>query len=472
MVRFTNAILSPNLNSVFADCEDLSTTRGGGLAVLEVAKTIKKKLPAAELLSSGASQGLFRIQGGSAAEVEDSIRTLLREDDLLRHTTVLVATEPEDVNKFQAQHDRLKAAIRWEQMQGPSVLYPPLVGKNVCEADKVRPAGPDGYSPYTSARRKHGREQKTALLERILSVRNLKVVNDLSELAGDTEVYGNLKDKIAVLRFDGNNFGAMFRQPETPEDYGRLSKRIQDQQEEYFEGLLAEDPQRPRNVQRWETKDHKLRMEIVVYGGDEVTFIVPAHLGWEALHFFYGQAATWKTAGGDPITYSGAIVFCHKNAPIHAIKRLASDLVEAVKTDSVRRNQSKGNFATYQVMESFDALGEKVDQYLEKRYEFSGGSGMLLGSCEIEFLQTHMEDFRLNLSKRKLHKLVQELLHGKTPGLDSTIKDLMENKTGQLKPIEDALHEFHQRIGSNAAFLHLLDLWDYAYPAVVRKEER
>jgi len=486
-MTFLVRIDTVNLRNVFDDCEDLSTTRGGGLAVLNVAQTVQKRLAErqiqAELITGGASQGLLLITAKHANDAESAVRDVLKNDPVLKYVTVLAAAESEDPKLFSQQHSRLKTRIRWEQMQGPSLVYPELAGNHVCEIDKLRPTN-GSQSSYTQNRKKFGRSQKTDLLRGLVKsdlIPGFDVVSDLNELACGTEEYGNLKDKIAVLRFDGNGFGALFRECKKREDLGTLSDAIQKQQTDFFRNLLAREADKHQWTTRWCTRDgKKLRIEIFVFGGDEVLFAVPAYLGWEALLAFYDDAGKGKLPGesgaSSPISYAGSIVFCHYNAPIHTIRRLASDLVDQAKLDRTG-NRAPGNLAHYQVLESFDHLGEPVEDYLRKRYAFVKGQNTRLSVENIRLLHDHMEDIRWTIAKRKLYQLVQERMIAGPPSLSGdalarAVEGLMENKRSANKPVRDKIIDFHNQIGSDAAFLHLLDLWDYINPDTFGDEAR
>ena len=64
----------------------------------------------------------------------------------------------------------------------------------------------------------------------------------------------------------------------------------------------------------------------------------------------------------DPgVTYSGGLVFCHSNAPIHAIKALTSDLADVAKNHAP--DGRKGDYLVYQTLESFDAAGSDLDVF-------------------------------------------------------------------------------------------------------------
>jgi hypothetical protein len=163
------------------------------------------------------------------------------------------------------------------------------------------------------------------------------------------------------------------------------------------------------------------------------------------------------------VSYSGAVVFCHRNAPIHSVKRLASGLNDKAKSkDFVTR---KDNRALYQVLESFDAIGEKLDDFLKRQFTNFNIRCLVLGLEQMEILQANMDHWRSVLSKRKLYKLVAQIRAGdrsafEAGGVDGVIRMLLESKGSTFEAVSTPLRKLHQQL-EDAAFLHILELWDY-----------
>lgn len=64
-----------NFDATITDTNDLSTIRGGSLALLNLDKAVRKVLPDAECEMAGASQALFRLtRDGRRADVEADVR--------------------------------------------------------------------------------------------------------------------------------------------------------------------------------------------------------------------------------------------------------------------------------------------------------------------------------------------------------------------------------------------------------------
>ena len=451
------AVEAMNLSNLFGDCHDLSATRGGGLAVLKFAQEIAKSLHVAPVFT-GASQGLFVLEASSPEEAEALIEAELAKVDFLEHVVISVATEEEDTFDFVAQRARLKARQRWDQMQRPSVVYPRLEELDVCKTDRVRPAHRTAQLPnessFTRQRRELGREKKHSLVQELLKEAvpaDFGVVNDLTELSKDA-TRGNLNEKIALIRMDGNGFGNVAQACENKEALRRFSEEVRLQQEGFIRHLVATNPD-----VGWWTQERKLRLEIVIYGGDEVMLIVPAWAGWKALRCFYDVLPSGRT-------YSGGIVFCHHNSPIHAIKDLSSDLADIAK-----KSKPKDNKVACQVLETFDSIGEDAADYFKRRYAFAPASkpdAHLWTLDSIVLVDENMSLWRATMAKRKLHKAVALLLEQgtiKRKELEEEVAGLFESLGDSRAPGRVALQKLVDTHG-DAAFVHVLDLWDYVAP--------
>jgi hypothetical protein len=467
-----------NLMHLFGDCHDLSTIRGGGLSVLQIGSAVS----GAQVISSGASQGLLLVEAASREEAVASVRGAVGRHlgGLAPYATVMVEALEYDASQFGIQRQQLRAAIRKQQMQSPTVAYPPLGEGDICDIDHVRgarartdmaePEGPEDrphrvLSDFTYLRRKRGLEDKKQLLRRILhpDFQTLETATDLEQMVKDGPFAGNCADKIAVLRFDGNDFGTLSSGFARPEELQTFSDRVKAFQEDYFRRLL--DPAQPRHAWWW-GPGNRLRLEVIVYGGDEVSIAVPAALGFPAAKVFYEALAEMEPMGERRLTYSGGLVICHHNAPIHAIRDLAGELADAAKGRAKASVEDggkggKGNWLAYQVLESFDHVGRDLDKHLDERFAFCGGRGILLSPDAIGKYLEHMEYLRAKISRRKLHAMAVSPPAG---GCLAHVGSLVEDSRMKKEEVLDVLRELHGEVGSDAAFLHVLELWDYIDP--------
>lgn len=482
-----------NFDDFVFDTNDLSTIRGGGLLLLEAPKMIAEKITGTgnklESITQGASWGLFRFQAdnnAAALEVVEEVRRIVRTDDNYRHATFVVDVLPAEKKEYYPLlREKLSALCKWQQMYSPSIVFPSEVpvteipeiemsGKTqtvtVCQLDHVRPAahatqkgggqsgGGDkfGISASVHIRREHGLvSKKKVWYETVTGIKPLpEFVGDFKELTepGKGQHFGSLNRKMAVMYLDGNSFGSLQRSYCTDEDRQReFDKKIRvEYQNQTLKDLLTEIVDDPA----WRADGEKIRLETLLWGGDEVIWVVPAWKGWWMLsRFFQHVKERWKSFDKSPLTLAAGLVFCHHNAPIQRIIRLAKTLGELSKGDR------STNRAAYQVLESFDHAGVDAEAFRRARCPpgITTESLIIDGNTMFSLIEP-VQKLKKGMPKRQLHRLVECLYSGgDTAGALSTL--LHEIEPDDLKHLNPCLGE------SNARWLHLLELWDYIAPS-------
>ena len=420
-----------NLAHVTDDTDQISVIRGGGLAALEGARIaltplaplhssdaevrvtaglwqrilnwlrgprgVPPSLPGAadsaclqvERISLGASVGLYRLvptdpsTSESPAMLRERIAAHLSRD--FPHHTFVVDVEPmEGEAGFPDAHQRVIARNRWRQLAQPTLAWPqpatPGSGAmGPCREDDLRPAvtPSQGRSPGllegTSAsvqwRFEKGRLEKRGFLSRESGIDDLDYSHSFEDLARGHHDR-RLDNKLAVLYFDGNGFGGIQSQCKTPAALHDFDQYMRAQRKALLARLLADLRQAPdaRVLPREPSAPETLRFELLLWGGDELQFVVPAWLGLHALSLFYESSAHWRwpaDAGASQLTHAGAIVFCHYKTPIGRITRLARELAEGVKDSPGGRGCNRFD---YLVLESIDFPAEPVERYRRGRF--------------------------------------------------------------------------------------------------------
>ena len=154
------------------------------------------------------------------------------------------------------------------------------------------------------------------------------------------------------------------------------------------------------------TADQILRFEALLWAGDEMTFIVPARLGWQAAQRLLAVLGGEENkVGGRRMSAAIGLVFCHVVAPIARIRTLAERLCSHAK--SIDRSRS---LVFPIALESFDHIGNGLDDFLEKRKpasfdETNNRSLFLIGEAEMESLLTRAREWakpNSELSRRQL----------------------------------------------------------------------
>lgn len=488
MSKYYLRIEAVNFDNFVYDSKNLSTIRGGGLLLLNaidlIAQIDSLQLIGLKVLIAGASIGFYEFEADETSKAEEircTIYNFLHTHSQLKHSTfvidILLATEEA---KFNTDHEMLLAKNRWRQMQSPSIAIPAQnCNRSVeaCVIDGVRPALSNitvaennilSVSPSVAQRHDYGRDQKQKFYKEHSSspIKGL-FTHHLNELTHAPE-QGNLHHKMAVIYLDGNEFG---KKKKANGGGLKRHKLFAQTLKEYRKQMLTELLTRVDTDKLWKTQEDKYRLEVLLWGGDEMIFVVPAWLGWKALSFFFEQSKNWKFQD-DSLYHAGGMVLCHYNAPIHRITQLAKDLAELAK----EKDRTKNLFA-YEVLESFDYIGRNLASY---RYERSPQplvigkepcpQNLILSANEMNSVSSYTPLIKQKISKRKLHKLVRNLLT-KTPLTDEEINKYSKERNTLIQDLrkdlndstlQNALSQIISGLGGEeVGWLHLCILWDY-----------
>jgi hypothetical protein len=455
MNRYYLRIEGVNFSSFVLDTTELKVIRGGSLMLLNSVQWLEDKakepgngLPALKRITAGASWGLFSFEaenGYRAGEVARKVRQVFNGDNHYKHTTMTVevlATEKD----YPSAREKLETLTHWSQMQSPTVAVP-SVGQNVhgvCEMDKVRPAttnkiklkrdSRDDERPWVSvsceARWHENADQKSKFYKDRTGLK-LEYTEDLHELAEGGEEHGNCDKKMAVIYLDGNKFG------KKAADYCKTESRQKEfdrkLRKQYQNGALTAILNGIKDDRDWKNGD-KIRLETLLWGGDEIIWVAPAWKGWELLSKFLQitRYPQWEI-GKQELTHACGLVFCHYDAPIQPIVKLAKQLGELAKADRDH------NRVAYQVLESFDHTGAELVKLREKRWPKAAGLEKLLlhGDAMMDTGEVMREIKAMGLPKRQIYRIahaafqdpdkataLSERLESQFPELGHQIKEL------------------------------------------------
>ena len=366
------------MDATLFDVQDLCTLRGGSRALLLAPDVAMAALPpdAAEPVFTGASQALFRLKTGDRAAAEKiaaTVRSALAAPgrkgsvaEALRRMRVVVDVEAADGDEALAI-ERVTALNRFQQYQSLTVPLPPLpdpgadTGKLPCPLDRVRPGvekdhppggGKERYlSSSVAARRAHGRrarqslygEEMRELLKDGEEAADTTVTDDFRDIVAGppSHLPESLHNKLAVLYFDGNRFGKVRGEMAAadpggmPKALARFSATLKARRAELLGDVLQFLADKGRSDQgakavfqdagprRAETR-RRLRLETLLWGGDEMTWVVPAWLAWDVLGRVFRTTADWKIElredGGEfpgrRLTHAAGVVIAHYKTPI------------------------------------------------------------------------------------------------------------------------------------------------------------
>lgn len=507
-----------NLYDFLDDTKDLSTIRGGGLALLEgpaiIETLIKASAPpsaTSATISRGASVGLYELEltasdtkdaTQQAATWRDKVVSALGQVPVaggpeaaahhaLRHATLVVDVAPlgggaPNVNSAIAS---ATAANRWRQLQQGSVQWPEAssaVGGAPCALDGVRPANvmdtaPRGLermlSRATKDRRDYGRSTRQDVYDHVCSFKTKgRFSNHLEELTKN-DANPRLTGKMAVIYADGNDFGSLVSSFTTVEQRRRFDDSLRRKQGEMLATYLG------KLETRITTPNDILPIETLLWGGDEAMWIVPA---WHARNFLsnlLGHPFLLAMPGTEEVaeelvrlSFGVGVVFCHHNAPIRRIKALAYGLADVAK-DRGKRTEAMPNdgaanggarrhhrsYVAYEVLESFDHLGMPVDTYRKRRQDAEGVAGdqLLLPGDDFDKIIETLAHLTRELSAGVVHGA------GKSRARPDEKERAMARGAAALEEFKESNPEVRsdverlQQVFGSALWTHLIDLRDY-----------
>jgi hypothetical protein len=458
-----------NLSAFLHDTNDLSTVRGGSLLLLHSVNWIEQEIKTPKLspVTTGASSGIFRFEAAdenAAQAAVESIQTKLRNDPKLSHATFVVNVV-KATDDFIVDRERLIALNRFSQMQSATIVVPPYnseVTRNACLIDRRRPASmqiqlPEQPAAWVSesvaVRRDWGKTQKQKFYQDQTEIQIARsFANDFDELSED-EARGNLRHKMALIYLDGNGFGKLQNELcRTAKDQERFDVTLRSYRREMLKALISKMESEPED---WFTlgQQKKFRLETLLWGGDEIVWVVPAWQGWKTLAFFYSQSQEWNF-DGQPLLHAGGLVFCQHNAPIQRIKELAHSLAELAK----KKDRHQNLFA-YEVLESFDHIGRDLDDYRRERSPDRHSQTLILTGDSMDKTLERARYVLERLSTRQLHRVVRKILRTRSPLSNAEHLEAAKGLDGAGMA---HLHALTNRFGGlEARWLHLAALRDY-----------
>jgi hypothetical protein len=343
------------------DTQDLGATQGASLALLNAPEAVRvaSKVPL-ETVFIGASQGLFRFEGDAdtARSVAEAARQTLS-NSVFAHLSFVVDVEAVGPDESTARQ-RVLSRNRVRQMRslGPALPAPVQGAKGYCPVDRVRPGAlPDRESAPVSAsvkmRRDYRRVNRDGFYQTLIGLGDIRPhkAEDFDAILGkplSRPKRESIRNKMAVVYFDGNRFGAV-RKAVGDETFSRTVSALR---RDLMAAILSPDsaywaaPARA-GWHRHFFEDGRTTLETILWGGDEMMWVVPAWLAWPLLTAFFDQTEGWNVEG-HPLTHAGGVVMCDRKTPIRQVKALAGDLADIAKGDRTR------SAVQIEVLESID----------------------------------------------------------------------------------------------------------------------
>lgn len=460
-----------NLDNFVYDTNDISTIRGGSFLLLDSVNSLAidndfKKL--LRKISTGASAGLFQIIGNDPDNVKKRVKDYLS-NKTAGHTTFVVDTLDGDSRSFKAVQEQLIAKNRWSQWQQLTIPWGRgWEGSDLpCTLDGVRPEMviepfPENkfkkVSRSVKFRRDRGKELRNDIYAHILGQTSCpyEFTRNLEMLSEDKD-QGVLNKKIAFIYIDGNKFGRI--RDEKCDEKTMLQEFDKSVQKDFRKPVLQKLLSHMYGNDASQA-DEKLRLETLLWGGDEIEWVVPAWKGWEVLRLFYEfdpPPAYEKT----PLTHAAGIVFCHHNAPILQIRKLAHRLADIAKSNlaSIPKTSEHGDIFHYLVLESFDMLEGSLDAFLKHYYKPVDYKELLLKGQEMQSFSKQMKTVRSDFPRGKVYEIIAALKEKKDVD-DIKERGISSCPASRRKELNNAIDSLLK--GNINRWFVIADLWDFA----------
>lgn len=397
MPRFLLRLEGVNFATTLDDTNDLSTIRGASLALLRSDRLARSALAthAADVapVFSGASQCAFTFDATdetAASAIAAAVRRSLAAPskpaggdplaEAAAHLSFVIDAVPAgpDALEHATARNRTRQFREWTL---PLPAFDPS-SKTADPFDSTRPGTatesavpsdkfllreiadakePPRYAPSVIARRRYGRSQRQAFYKDEVGAElggTLGFADDFEALVANPpdRLPVSLRNKMAVIYADGNRFGHI-RQTMTEAAKGDAAAaftRFSDQLGGLRRGLLADlcawyragynmsDAAHPSAPGIFAARDAKARedrymyrLETLLWGGDELTFVMPSWLALEAVDALLEATRGWTIEGdgkAHPLTHAWGVAIAHHKTPIRQAKRIAKALAETCKT--------------------------------------------------------------------------------------------------------------------------------------------
>ena len=322
-----------NFDQCLYDTNDLSVIRGasllldGALPVVSAAVTEA----GARIVSSlaGASSYEIAFDGAEATVVESAVREALAQNPWRALSWVVSVADTAGV---------ARGRNRRQQFQTWTVKLSAVPGASCEDAlDRVRPAVPGKddaikgpLSPETRIRLEHGRKFRRDFFRN--GTRNL--VGEDTLCASFEELVNpppkglreGMKGKIAVVHFDGDRMGELRRLVGDDAIFSaQMSQLTEAILQRIVEGIRR----------RRAPEDRRFRMEVLLWGEDDITLVVPA---WDVLEVIrdFQDAISGAEIAKQPVSFTGAAIVANYKAPVRKLVHLAERGVKLSKQAGVR----------------------------------------------------------------------------------------------------------------------------------------
>jgi hypothetical protein len=173
--------------------------------------------------------------------------------------------------------------------------------------------------------------QTEALKAMASFVQDLNFTHSIEDIAKNSHSRP-LENKVAYIYMDGNKFSKIQQAVvNNADDQYQFDVRMQVYRAEFLYKLL----EWAKHDKRFKTDEGTIRLETLLWGGDECLFVMPATVGFEFVYQFFDWSKEW-TYQGHQLTHSVGLVFCQQSTPVGKMRDLAQSLADDCKEKIIR----------------------------------------------------------------------------------------------------------------------------------------
>lgn len=475
MKSYIMRIEAVNLGYSVYDTNDISTIRGGSYLLQDAISAAAASNKSVEVISSAASIGLFKIKAASVNEASQIAQDV--DASVSKHArfgTFVYAIREESPNeKFSETLHRLTLACRTRQYQSWSFKLPEKAMAEYCAFDGVRPAlaeknAKDKYiSEPVEFRQGKGRELRRKLYSRLLTdkqtfdVDKLEFTSDLEALSKKPDE-GVMSGKIAFIYIDGNRFGSIRDEVSKSEaDYKAYQNHVQELLRKTALNAVIEYANDNRSS--FATDSGDLRLETLLWGGDEIEWVVPS---WEALNVldvFYDSIKAYEEFRDIALTHSAGVVFCNHKLPILNVRDYAHKLCDVAKgiVPKVIKelNNSHNCFAVLD-LSSFDLISGDFSKFVTDYYTPADKSDFILRPEDISLFKQYLPTLYNFFPRNKLHQISRAIRNGEADKASEILERSLKLSGENNERLENAIEKLIQ--GNTMRWLVLAELFQYS----------
>ncbi|TKD23004.1 hypothetical protein FBT96_04095 [Rhodobacter capsulatus] len=321
-----------NFDQTLFDTSDISTIRGASRACEDIVSHFRDQIGEKAVLACGASKLIAKTEllfADLVAGLPEDLKTLAGQLHFARGAGASLAAAEAEA--------RLSQLRSWTAPR-------PLTGAVPCALSKTQPAvvdiGKKGLvSRSVADRRDYGRQHRKAVAAQTA----FDPAPDFETLIrlSDGDVPLSAQNKMAVVHADGAGFGAALVKLQQEKGAEAGLKSFSDRAQEMQAGIIA---QAVIWAAGW--SGDVLQFEVLLAGGDDLMFVLPAWKLFDFLAGFHDWTADEAIEGSAVHFRLGAII-ADRSTPIRQMTGLAFEAVDALRASGL-----PGSLCSIDVFES------------------------------------------------------------------------------------------------------------------------